>query len=169
MLFIFGGLPGTGKSTLTAALAHRRNAVYLRIDTIEQAVRDSGLSVNGPVGYVIGYQLASDNLRLGTSVVADSVNPIYITRKAWREVALQAKVPFVEIEIICSDPEEHRKRVESRPSDIPNLQLPTWKEVVERAYEPWDTEHLIIDTAGQSPDESISHLFAALENWGIKS
>ncbi|MCE5382318.1 AAA family ATPase, partial [Pectobacterium punjabense] len=36
MLIIFGGLPGTGKSTIARLLATRLNAVWLRIDTIEQ-------------------------------------------------------------------------------------------------------------------------------------
>ena len=39
MLIIFGGLPGSGKSTIARALALRLGAVYLRIDTIEQAIR----------------------------------------------------------------------------------------------------------------------------------
>lgn len=118
MLYIFGGLPGIGKTTLSAALAHRSNAVYIRIDTIEQAVRDSGLGGSGSTGYIVGYKLASENLRLGAKVVVDSVNPISITRKAWRDVAVHAKVSFVEIELICSNREEHRDRVESRQSDI---------------------------------------------------
>jgi predicted kinase len=38
ILIIFGGLPGTGKTTLAKALAHRLSAAYLRIDTVEQAM-----------------------------------------------------------------------------------------------------------------------------------
>lgn len=41
MLIIFSGLPGSGKSTIARALAQRLGAVYLRIDTIEQAIRDA--------------------------------------------------------------------------------------------------------------------------------
>ncbi len=65
MLYIFGGLPGTGKSTLASALAGASGAVYIRVDTIEQAVRDSGLVLDGPAGYLVGYALAFDNLILG--------------------------------------------------------------------------------------------------------
>ena len=37
-LLIFGGLPGTGKSTIARLLAARLGAVWLRIDSIEQAL-----------------------------------------------------------------------------------------------------------------------------------
>jgi hypothetical protein len=36
LLYIFGGLPGTGKSALSRELARQRGAVHLRFDTIEQ-------------------------------------------------------------------------------------------------------------------------------------
>ena len=42
MLIVFSGLPGTGKTTLAKALAADLQAVYLRIDSIEQALRNSG-------------------------------------------------------------------------------------------------------------------------------
>jgi hypothetical protein len=72
----FCGLPGSGKSTLARAVARRYNAVYLRIDTVEQALRDlCSVDVQGE-GYRLAYRIASDNLRLGHSVVADSCNPI---------------------------------------------------------------------------------------------
>lgn len=43
MLVIFAGLPATGKSTIARALADRIGGVWLRIDSIEQAIRDSGV------------------------------------------------------------------------------------------------------------------------------
>ena len=35
------GAPGTGKTTIARELAHQTGAVYLRIDVIEQAIRDA--------------------------------------------------------------------------------------------------------------------------------
>jgi ATP-dependent 26S proteasome regulatory subunit len=35
LLVVFGGLPGTGKTTLTARIAAQLPAAYLRIDAIE--------------------------------------------------------------------------------------------------------------------------------------
>ena len=49
MLIIFGGLPGVGKTTLAKALAREWEAAYLRVDTIEQALRFSG-ALQGEVG-----------------------------------------------------------------------------------------------------------------------
>lgn len=162
MLYIFGGLPGAGKSTLSRYLARERQAVYLRLDTIEQTLRDGGCRVQGPEGYMVAYALAADNLRVGLSVVVDSVNPLTVTRAAWRAVAAQATAPFIEIEVVCSDATEHRHRVETRTIDITGFQLPTWDDVVQRAYEPWDTARVVIDTAGQTVEQSIAALRQAL-------
>lgn len=48
--------------------------MYLRVDTIEQAIKNTICQEVGPEGYEIAYVLAVENLRLGASVVADSVN-----------------------------------------------------------------------------------------------
>ncbi|NQY36612.1 MAG: AAA family ATPase [Alteromonadaceae bacterium] len=163
MLYIFGGLPGTGKSELSKYLAKRIGAVYLRIDTIEQTMKNSGIENIVDEGYQVAFSLAIDNLKLGMSVVADSTNPVEISRKAWREIAISAGVAYYEIEVTCSDSVEHKQRVETRVSDISSLKLPSWNEVVEREYHVWTTERILIDTAGKKTTESKLELMNALD------
>lgn len=104
----------------------------------------------GPSGYLAGYAPAEVNLKLGQQVVADSVNPLGITRDAWRQAAANASAPCIEIEVVCSDPAEHRRRVETRETDVAGLQLPSRDAVQRRHYEPWDRPRVILDTAGRS-------------------
>ena len=155
MLIALGGLPAVGKSSLARALAQRIGAVNLRIDTIEQAMRNVGFNVSGPEGYLAARDLAEDNLRIGHTVIVDSVNPLAITRDYWRATAARMSVELVEIELICSDEREHRERVESRTADIQGHALPTWQQVLDRRYEPWKTAH-VIDTAGRTPEDTLS-------------
>ncbi len=165
MLIIFGGLPATGKSTIARAVARSAPAVFLRIDVIEQAMRSSvafGEDI-GPAGYIVGHAVAVSNLRLGHRVVADSVNPWPITRDGWRSVALTAGCPVLEVEIICSDKDEHRRRVEDRLADIPGLVLPDWDKVLARDYRPWPEADLSIDTAQTEPNDAVAMIIAAIK------
>jgi predicted kinase len=157
VLIAFGGLPGVGKTTIARELARQLGAVHLRIDSIEHAIRKSGVTAVSldDAGYCAAYAVAEDNLRLGLTVIADSVNPLPITRNAWRAVAERSRVKLVEIEVRCSDPAEHRRRVETRPTGFPGWHL-AWQEVVDRDYQPWDRDCVIIDTAHTAPDENVN-------------
>lgn len=164
MLIIFGGLPGTGKTTLAKELARQLEAVFVRIDSIEEAIRGSG-KIGQPVydeGYRVAYAIAEENLRLGRTVISDSVNPMQLTRDAWIGVANRARVRAAEVEVVCSDPRQHRQRVETRMADICGLKLPTWDQISSREYEPWTRKHVVIDTAGRSVAENIAELREAL-------
>jgi hypothetical protein len=65
--------------------------------------------------------------------------------------------------VICSDQVEHRRRVESRTAEIPGFRLPTWDEVVNRDWDPWDSSaRIVIDSGGQTPAQSSAALEHAL-------
>jgi predicted kinase len=160
MLIIFGGLPGVGKTTIARELARQVGAVHLRVDSIEEAIRGC-VPLTPPLdqaGYRVAYAIAEDNLRVGRMVIADSVNALGIVRDAWRGVAERAQVQSVEVEVICSDRAEHKRRVEERAADIVGLKLPSWEEVASREYDPWKREHVIVDTSRSSVDESVKFL-----------
>lgn len=157
-LIAFAGLPGAGKTTIARALAGRMEAVYLRVDTIEQAIIRSGGDDPGTAGYVVAYAIASDNLRLGLSVVADCVNPVLASRRAWAAVGKEHAVGWRIVEVICSDDAEHRRRLQSRNADIPDHRLPTWEGVQAMHYEPMGGAALLIDSARMSVDEAVQRI-----------
>lgn len=163
-LYIFSGLPASGKSTLAIKLARKLNATFVRIDTVEQGLRDlCNYKVEGE-GYRLSYRIARDNLEIGNDVVADSVNPWELTRNEWNEVATTSGAKFVNIEMICSNENEHRDRVETRNVKIEGLKLPTWEEVKNRDYHEWTDPRIVIDTAGKAVDESLDQLISELKN-----
>jgi predicted kinase len=43
-LIVFAGLPGSGKSSIAQGLGKQLKAVWLRIDSIEQAIRESAIA-----------------------------------------------------------------------------------------------------------------------------
>jgi predicted kinase len=161
MLLIFSGLPGTGKTTIARALAHETGALYLRIDSTEHAISRSqarrALAEVGDMGHCVAYAVAEDNLRLGRTVVADSVNPLGLTRDAWRNVAERAEVHFLDIVVICSDRAEHQRRLEARNMECRAV---TWQNVLVARSSPG----MRTDTAGQSVEQSLAAAQRALRS-----
>jgi predicted kinase len=160
-LVILSGLPGVGKSTSARALGVALSAVHVRIDSIEQALRNAGLTVDEH-GYRVAYAVAEDNLRLGRIVIADCVNPWPLTRCAWRAVADRAAARAVCVELTCSDIDEHKRRVESRSPDIDRHRVPTWSEVMAHDYRPWDSDRLVVDTARLNVPQSVQAIVSAI-------
>jgi predicted kinase len=166
MLIVFGGLPGVGKTTLSAAVAQRLGAVYLRVDAVESAMWDNGIDRDQPTGlasYGVVSAIAAANLRLGATVLADAVNPVEAARSAWRALAEAQGVPLRVVEVVCSDPAEHRRRVEARPPGPDQRHVPTWAQIMAREYEPWTEPRLTVDTVNPSPalvEQILTHIQA---------
>ena len=90
------------------------------------------------------------------------VNPWPLTRNEWQAVANRAGVRALNVEVLCSDIDEHQRRVESRSADIAGHTVPTWPQVIERDYRAWDGERLVIDTARLKVRESVRAILAAV-------
>lgn len=165
MLISIGGLPATGKTTISRLLgAELVNGIHVRIDTIEQAIVEAGLPRRelGVLGYAVGYAVTGDALSQGFIVIAESVNPLAITRDAWCAVAGAVGVRCIEVEVVCSDPVVHERRAVSRSVDIAGLELPSWNAIQGRNYEPWNREHLVIDTAARPVAACVDEIIASM-------
>ncbi|SHE24229.1 AAA family ATPase [Actinomyces glycerinitolerans] len=165
VLVVLGGLPATGKSTVARELNRDGALSYIRIDSIEQALRASGEMGSGGVqgsGYAGGYAVAGDLLDGGNDVLAECVNPLPLTRDAWRNTARTHNAVLIEVELVYSDPAVHRERAESRDVDIPGLEVPGWRAIQAREYHPWDDAAVLrIDTATTSPQDAAAAIRAA--------
>jgi predicted kinase len=161
---VVGGLLATGKSTVASALIRQTGFAYVRVDRIEQAIIGSAAlrPPLGPVGYTVAYEVAAEQVKYGVSVVAECVNPLGVTRDAWRAVAADHGARLLEVELICTDQAVHRERVRTREVDIQGLALPSWQQIVDREYEPWDRDHLVIDTATSPSAAAVAAILAAV-------
>ena len=153
LLVVIGGLPAVGKTAVCRALLGERPMTppmtWLRVDSIEQALRRSGEmapDMPGGAGYYAAAAVAGDVLSTGGDVLVECVNPLPITRRLWERTALDAGSRLLQVELVCSDREEHRRRVEQRVSDIAGLVLPDWRDVLQRDYAPWPEADLRLDT-----------------------
>lgn len=92
MLIVISGLPGTGKSTVAAAVADELDGVHLSVDLIEDALLGAGLPRSRQTG-VAAYEAvraaAEQNLAAGRTVVVDAVNDSEAARDTWRRVTVR--------------------------------------------------------------------------------
>lgn len=159
------GLPAVGKSTIARELARRTGAVWLRVDSMDQAIWASGTAPEDlrDWTYRAGQAVAADNLSLGRDVIADCVNPCREAREGWDDCGRRTRAEVVWLEILCSDPAEHRRRVETRQGDVEGLILPDWAAVAGRDYEAWDRDRLIIETSNRTIEACVGEALGLLD------
>ena len=131
---------------------------------MDQAIWASGTAPSGLFDwtYRAAQAIAADNLGLGLNVIADCVNDCQEARDGWEEAAQRTGAEVRWLEVVCSDPVEHRRRIETRSSDIVGLVLPDWNAVASRVYDNWNRDRLVIDTAHRSLEVCVDEAFDLL-------
>ncbi|MFJ4632875.1 AAA family ATPase [Streptomyces sp. NPDC088847] len=164
MLIAMAGLPGSGKSSVAGALGRKLTAPVVSVDPIEAALWRAGVARDQPTGlaaYVVAEAVADGMLDMGQTVIVDAVNAVEAARGQWRSLADRHGVPVMYIEVVCSDPVVHRRRLENRRRAIEGFAEPTW-EVVEglrEEFASWAGHRLVLDAM---TDQS-SNVATALE------
>ena len=158
-LLVVSGLPGVGKTAVATEIATRVGGVHLSVDPVEDALLACGLEASWQLG-VAAYEavasMASVNLALGRTVVVDAVNDSEAARGTWSRMA----EPVTFAVLTCSDPVEHRRRLEGRHRGFTRVPEPTWSKVCDRAtnYAPWTGEYVEVDTCGLTVAEVCDRL-----------
>lgn len=137
MLIAMAGLPGTGKSTIGHVLGARLGLPVISVDPIESAILKAGIDPDQPIGlaaYLVAEMHAETTLAAGRSVIVDAVNAVSPAREQWINLAQRRDEQLRFIEVICSDPEIHRERIENRERQRPHV---TWH-AVEQSLEEYD-------------------------------
>ena len=161
-LVLVGGLPGTGKSTVAAALAAELGAVVLASDELRVELRAAG-EITGPGGTVDAgaysatakarvltelLDRAGVQLELGRSVVLDASWTSAAGRA--RVAALGARTCSAVTELRCVAPAAAAaQRIRRRPPG-PSEATPEIAAAMARAAEPWPSA-VELDTSGPLP------------------
>jgi predicted kinase len=132
LLIAMAGLPGAGKSTVAEVIGNRLGYAVLSVDPIESAILSAGIDSDQPTGlaaYLVAEAIADAALANGQSIIVDAVNAVDPAREQWVTLARKHGDSLRFIEVICSDTDVHRQRLEARDRNLSHLEEPTWHAV----------------------------------------
>ena len=174
-LVVVGGLPGTGKSQLAAALGQRLDAVVIRSDEVRKELAGVPNTTRLPAGFGEGaydeaatartyeamLERAGTALALGWSVVLDAS---WNTRRWTDQARALAKEHVTDLaELRCTLPAEvaaERIRARAAADDDPSDATPEIAAAMAAVWEPWPSA-TPIDTSGP-PRHALAAALTAL-------
>ncbi len=167
-LVIVSGLPGTGKTTLSTELARRLYLPVLRIDDIVLAVPEAAGMDFWDRQIDILLNLAETQLRVGISVILDSVFMAY-DRYAARDIAAAHNAAFRPIYSFVSDEAIWQARVEARFDALSNPDTATWSGILEqqKGFLAWPENTALFVDAIQPLEENIHRAVEFVSSPGV--
>ena len=146
MLVVMAGLPGTGKSTVAEAVGAALGLPVVSVDPLESAILSAGIDADQPTGlaaYLVAETIAEAVVSGSAGgIIVDAVNAVEPAREQWVRLAARRSVPIRFVEVMCSDADVHRARLEARGRQLAHLAEPTWHAVEQSLdeWEPWGGE-----------------------------
>ncbi len=167
-LIVMSGLPGSGKSLIAGRLAQRLKLPIFSVDPIESAIIRAGIPRSfetGVAAYMVAEALASEQLKLGNSVIIDAVNAEEEGKDVWRGLARKYGLELIVLLVTVSDRDLHRRRIEARVRRLHGFSEVTWDmvEARERVFTAWKEPTLTLDSSrdvGANVEEAAQYIRA---------
>ena len=139
-LVIFSGLPGTGKSTLADRLARELRWPLLRIDDVAGNVPSDADYHFWDEKVLILLTIAEEQLKLGLSVIADSVF-MGADRLHAHEIAQNHNAVFCPVYCFVSNETIWEKRVNERFDTLRHSYVASWEQIQHQRqwFAPWQS------------------------------
>jgi hypothetical protein len=151
VLIVFGGVPGSGKSTVSERVGAALDIPVFALDWLFGALTPFGMLHRQDlmaVGEELLTTLAYRQLAAGRSAILDTTSEEPAVRARWASLASAAGAAFVPVVCACPDEAIHRERVERRVRGIPGwADAGNWANASARlaAFPPWPGA-LFVDT-----------------------
>ncbi len=165
MLFIFCGLPGTGKTTVANFIAKKLNATMISTDHIRKKIFEKPTYQDWEKELVYKVMcLLGEHLSKTQICILDAVFPKEQHRDAVKEMGKRNKIPVYFVEFVC-DENTIFKRIANKKRVLSDADYQIYLKL-KKEYEPIKFEHIIIDTTA-GMDEAVTALEKELESRGI--
>jgi len=146
-LFVFCGLPGVGKSAVSAYVAEQRGAVRHRSDAVRKSLFDDPQYTEAEKRATYDELLAraESDLERGEDVVLDATFKTAEYRDRAAALAERIGAEFVFVRVTC-DSAVVRERMADREG-ISDADYEVYQQLAE-AFEPVQREHVVVDNSG---------------------
>lgn len=147
-LVVVCGLPGTGKTTVAAAVAERLDAERLRTDVVRKELFPEPEYTDAEAEAVYEELLAraGEHLAADRTVVLDGTFHERAYRDAAAAVADERAVPLTVVRVTC-DRDVVRERIRARTDDESDADFGV-HELFREQFEPPEREHVVVDNSG---------------------